>query len=155
MHICKTAGYYLNALIRRKTLNINPRTIREKSYTKVVKLRGGQHEVISPAWYCPLCFHKNDFLWACSLMQDGSKWYLHLFVFQLKGPWLIDSQKRNTRENSTHIYMKTTLSNVSVWAIRRSTFLKFTDSTSHRGYRSRCKDTLQKSIYQAKSASWP
>lgn len=105
MHICKTAGYYLKALIRRKTLNINPRRVREKSYTKVVKLRGGQHEVISPACYCPLCFHKNDFLWACSLMQDGSKWYVHLFVFQLKGPWLIDSQKRKTQhiiyENNT------------------------------------------------------
>lgn len=62
MHISKTAGYYLKALIRQKTLNINPRTVREKSYTKVVKLRGGQHEVISRAWYCPLCIHKNDFL---------------------------------------------------------------------------------------------
>lgn len=62
MHICKRAGYYLKALIRRKTLNINPRTVREKSYTKVVKLRGGQYEVILHTWYCPLCFHKNDFL---------------------------------------------------------------------------------------------
>ena len=62
MHISKTAGYYLKALIRQKTLNINPRTVREKSYTKVAKLRGGQHEVISRAWYCPLCIHKNDFL---------------------------------------------------------------------------------------------
>lgn len=39
MHISKTAGYYLKALIRQKTLNINPRTVREKKLYKGSKTK--------------------------------------------------------------------------------------------------------------------